>query len=84
MWAMSSTVGWAADRASVSRGGRLFDNWILETKDRPPLAINPDYLYDQKLVDSAEVSWRCVACHGWDYKGVDEQKDRRASRRYGN
>ena len=49
----------AADDASVARGGRLFDNWFLETRDRPPLEVHPRYQYSQPTMHDAETSWRC-------------------------
>ena len=73
-WAMGYLPGWTTDGASVARGGRLFDNWFLETKDRPPSEIHPKYKHARPSMDGAETSWRCEACHGWDYKGRAEQK----------
>ncbi len=63
----------AADGASIARGGRLFDNWILENKDRPPSAIHPKFKIYWPSMHNVETSWRCVSCHGWDYKGRTEQ-----------
>jgi mono/diheme cytochrome c family protein len=58
----------ADDAASVVRGGRLYDNFILETKGRAP--NHPHPLFKTKLVRIAPAdTWRCVSCHGWDYKG---------------
>ncbi|MHA1165645.1 MAG: hypothetical protein ACTSP0_08720, partial [Alphaproteobacteria bacterium] len=73
-WAMGGVPGWTADGASVARGGRLYDNMFLETKDRPPSSIHPKYKTVRPSMHSAEHSWRCAACHGWDYKGRTEQK----------
>ena len=64
---------WAADAASIARGGRLFDNWILENKDRPPPEIHPKFKIYRPSMHNVETSWRCVSCHGWDYKGRTEQ-----------
>jgi mono/diheme cytochrome c family protein len=71
--AMACEPGWAVDGASIARGGRLFDNWYLETKDRPPSKIHPKFNSAQSLMHEEETSWRCMACHGWDYKGQDSQ-----------
>jgi mono/diheme cytochrome c family protein len=60
----------ASDTASVVRGGRLYDNWSLESKGRPPNHPNPAFKSKQLRITPAD-SWRCVACHGWDYKGTD-------------
>lgn len=59
----------ASDSASVVRGGRLYDNWSLESKGRAPNHPNPAFKSKQARITRAD-SWRCVACHGWDYKGV--------------
>jgi mono/diheme cytochrome c family protein len=60
----------ASDPASVVRGGRLYDNWSLESKGRAPNHPNPAFKSKQVRITPAD-SWRCVACHGWDYKGAD-------------
>jgi mono/diheme cytochrome c family protein len=64
---------WSADSASIARGGRLFDNWILENKDRPPSEIHPKFKIYRTSMHNIETSWRCVSCHGWDYQGRAEQ-----------
>ncbi len=58
----------AADPASLVRGGRLYDNWVAETKSRAPNHANPVFKTKQVRV-AAPDTWRCVECHGWDYKG---------------
>jgi mono/diheme cytochrome c family protein len=58
----------ANDPVSVVRGGRLYDNWISETKARTPNHPNPAFKTKQVRV-AAPDTWRCVECHGWDYKG---------------
>jgi len=58
----------ADDPASVVRGGRLYDNWSAETKSRVPNQPNPAFKTKQVRVSPSD-SWRCVECHGWDYKG---------------
>ncbi len=63
----------AADDAAIARGGRLYDNWIAELKDRPPLTRHPKYKAANGLMRITETSWRCVSCHGWDYKGLKSQ-----------
>ncbi len=60
----------ASDPASVVRGGRLYDNWSLESKGRAPNHPNPAFKSKHAPILSSE-SWRCVTCHGWDYQGVD-------------
>ena len=53
----------------VSLGGRLYDNHWLEIGAAPPDIRNPLYPADINAVDAN--TWRCVACHGWDYSGRD-------------
>ena len=72
-WIMNGGLTLAADGASVARGGRLFDNWILETRDRPPINEHPKYQYNQSTMHGEETSWRCSSRHGWDYKGRTDQ-----------
>ena len=74
IWAAGSLPVWAADGASVARGGRLFDNWFLETKDHPPPQSHPNYKNARPSMNGTGTSWRCAACHGWDYKGRAEQE----------
>lgn len=58
----------AGDSASVVRGGRLYDNWSLESRGRSPNHPNP--AFKTQLVQVAMPdTWRCAECHGWDYKG---------------
>jgi cytochrome c553 len=56
------------DPASIVRGGRLYDNWSAESKERQPIHPNPAFKTRQVRVAAAD-TWRCVECHGWDYKG---------------
>jgi mono/diheme cytochrome c family protein len=58
----------AVDSASIVRGGRLYDNWSHESKERLPPQPNPAFKTKQVRVAAAD-TWRCVECHGWDYKG---------------
>lgn len=48
----------------LAHGGRLYDNWYKELKTTRPEDPNPAY-----TGKSAKNSWRCIACHGWDYSG---------------
>lgn len=75
---MSGLVAWSAlaagparplfDDASIARGGRLYDNWAHESKEREPVQPHPAFSTRQVRVAAAD-TWRCVECHGWDYKG---------------
>jgi mono/diheme cytochrome c family protein len=54
----------------LAHGGRLYDNSFAETSTTPTTQVNP--LYTELVVGgtaTAEDSWRCKTCHGWDYKG---------------
>jgi len=51
---------------AIARGGRLYDNWYKELKTTRPEDPHPSYPSSGK---SPKNSWRCNACHGWDYKG---------------
>jgi len=58
----------ASDEASIARGGRLYEYWAHESKEREQVTPNPAFTTKQVRVDPAD-TWRCVECHGWDYKG---------------
>lgn len=53
---------------SVARGGKLYDNWAEELGKTYPKGDHPAFPKGEK-VDVNSSSWRCVECHGWDYKG---------------
>ena len=53
----------------ASLGGKLYDNHWLVNGTSAPAARNPDY---PKEIDASDGNtWRCVSCHGWDYRGKD-------------
>lgn len=60
--------------SSIARGGRLYSDWMVELEERAPMVANPAY-HGIKITekDSAD-SWRCVSCHGWNYKGANGVK----------
>jgi len=73
-------------KAMIIMGGRLYDNWIKMKRDDNIAVTLPetvagvvdnsivwDTLRDTTVanVHTGEDTWRCVVCHGWDYKGVD-------------
>ena len=58
----------AAEEASIVRGGRLYDNWSNETKEKAPNEAHPALGARRGSVTAAD-SWRCSECHGADYKG---------------
>ena len=67
-WFATATVGADESLSSVTRGGRLYDNWLSEIRERAPGQHHPAYPVDLiGAVDDAD-SWRCPTCHGWDYR----------------
>lgn len=61
-------LAYAEEEVSIVRGGRLYDHWSLEAKIRPPSEPHPAFTAKSGGLAAAD-TWRCVACHGWDYKG---------------
>ena len=53
------------------RGGLLYDNWFVVLDLLPPEGNQP--LWDEQTTNqrSGTITWRCVSCHSWDYKGAD-------------
>lgn len=56
--------------ASVARGARLYENWATESTAREQVFPNPAFTTKDVRVEPAD-TWRCVTCHGWDYKGAN-------------
>ncbi|MGD8567869.1 MAG: hypothetical protein PVJ39_07260 [Gammaproteobacteria bacterium] len=62
------------DLQIITRGGRLYDNWIDETGSTAPPVDNPVWELRPNTTANASTgvdTWRCKECHGWDYKGVN-------------
>jgi mono/diheme cytochrome c family protein len=60
----------AYNKASVSRGGKLYDSWaavVLTTEEIAKLERNPAY---EGTSTNVTTSWRCTTCHGWTYGGT--------------
>ena len=57
--------------ASVVRGGRLYDNWIVAIGGPPPETRHRAYPPQAAFAREPKTNWRCKECHGWDYKGKD-------------
>ncbi len=56
----------------TSLGGRLYDDvWVVTGLPRPEGA-NPGYPAGTDIL--ARDTWRCVSCHGWDYRGKDGER----------
>lgn len=56
----------------VSLGGKLYDNLWTTTDTKPPAHRNPAFPPIPEISDAD--TWRCVSCHGWDYKGIDGER----------
>ena len=56
----------------LSIGGKLYDNLFTMLGKEEPSKANPGY---PDYVSSKSLgTWRCVACHGWDYLGADGER----------
>jgi mono/diheme cytochrome c family protein len=55
--------------AILSLGGRLYDNHWAVLGRRPPSRWQP--LFPQNVKIAPSETWRCVSCHGWDYRGAE-------------
>jgi mono/diheme cytochrome c family protein len=53
----------------LAYGGRLYDTWWAVLFRDPPEGDHP--AYPSRGRRSGSDTWRCVECHGWDYKGKD-------------
>ena len=57
------------EAAILSLGGRLYDNHWAMLSRQPPPGRHPLFPKQMKITPAA--TWRCVSCHGWDYRGTD-------------
>ena len=62
-------AGITEDVTTLSLGGRLYDNHWNVVGRRPPDSRQPEFPKDVRTYN--EKTWRCVACHGYDYLGRD-------------
>jgi len=51
------------------RGGQLWDEWWTVNQAPEPSGTHP--LYPPGGQQSGSITFRCMECHGWDYKGKD-------------
>ncbi len=58
-----------AQNLNGALGGMRYDNWWRSAGLAEPQGTHP--LYPSTGLQSGSATWRCVECHGWDYKGVD-------------
>jgi len=56
----------------VALGGKLYDNLWLIVDAEPPAQRHPSFPKDVDL--PAPETWRCVSCHGWDYRGAKGER----------
>jgi thiosulfate dehydrogenase len=54
---------------TLAAGGRIYDKWWEALDRKKPASRNPSFPGNVKADDAN--TWRCVACHGFDYKGKD-------------
>ncbi len=54
---------------TLGAGGRIYDTWWDALDRKKPKETNPSY--PQTGTRTGANTWRCVECHGWDYKGKD-------------
>ena len=52
-------------------GAKIYDNWMLALDQPPPAGDQPLWRRQDHNQRNGVVTWRCVECHGWDYKGAD-------------
>jgi mono/diheme cytochrome c family protein len=55
----------------ISAGGRLYDKWWAALDIDKPTTVHPAYPAFGKQQNGN--SWRCIECHGWDYRGKNGQ-----------
>lgn len=55
---------------AVARGGKLYDDWAEEIDAKYPKDPHPLFPKGEKVDEAGSSTWRCVECHGWDYKGA--------------
>jgi len=60
---------------SVSRGGRLYDNWWTEAGLDEPTGDMPMWARQDSNTRTGADTWRCKECHGWDYRGAEGAYD---------
>ena len=70
-WSAQPVQGQESDQGDPARGGRLYAAWDLIRSSNLPQENNP--LWPKNTPNSVPdyVTWRCVSCHGWDYRGSD-------------
>lgn len=54
----------------LAQGGRLYDTWWLVVGQSFPETTHS--AYPEAGGQDGAATWRCVACHGWDYRGDED------------
>lgn len=58
----------SAVRGDPVIGGRLYDDWLVETGTQVE-GDHPLWALQTTNPRTGPITWRCKECHGWDYKG---------------
>lgn len=56
---------------TLAAGGRIYDNWWDALDREKPESTNPAFPVSVNKEQTGSGTWRCKACHGWDYLGKD-------------
>lgn len=59
------------DMPDLVVGAQLYDKWYAVLNVSPPEGNMPIWSRQSTNTRSGADTWRCVECHGWDYKGVE-------------
>ncbi|HYH17355.1 MAG TPA: c-type cytochrome [Azospirillum sp.] len=66
---IKSTPADPSEEWSTAYGGRLYDQWA-EILDQN-LPARTHLSYPRTAAEKGANTWRCVTCHGWDYRGAE-------------
>lgn len=69
--AVSGADDLVGKQSLISLGGKLYDNHWLQSGRKPPSERYQNY--PAEIDVPAAHTWRCVSCHGWDYRGASGQ-----------
>lgn len=67
--ASRSSSGAASINGDALQGARIYDNWMLTLDLALPNGNQPLWATQETNIRNGVSTWRCVECHGWDYKG---------------
>ncbi len=62
--------GAAGPRVDLVKGAQLYDKWYAALGVDAPPGDMPLWSRQTSNTRSGAETWRCVECHGWDYKGA--------------